>query len=238
MRLDKFLAEAGLGSRSEVKKWLKDKQITVNGEVETSPKRQVISTDQIFAAQKPLKLKGLVYYLLYKPQNVITATKDQSQRTVLDLIKPSDYVKDLAPVGRLDKDTTGLLLLTNDGQLAHDLLAPKKHVAKTYWAKISGVMTKADADAFLHPLTLKNGEVTKPAHLEILAADEKEAYSEVLITITEGKYHQVKRMVASRGKKVVALKRIKMGALTLDSTLKPGEYRPLTESEIAKLKGR
>ena len=123
MRLDKFLAEAGLGSRSEVKKWLKDKQITVNGEVETSPKRQVISTDQIFAAQKPLKLKGLVYYLLYKPQNVITATKDQSQRTVLDLIKPSDYVKDLAPVGRLDKDTTGLLLLTNDtGYIIIDLL--------------------------------------------------------------------------------------------------------------------
>ena len=173
--------------------------------------------------------------MLNKPQNVITATEDASQRTVLDLISATDSVKGLAPVGRLDKDTTGLLLLTNDGQLAHRLLAPQKHVAKTYQATIDGIANDDTIARFKAGIRLKDGTLCKPATLKIISVVEKDNQSEVEITITEGKYHQIKRMFAACSMHVAALNRIAMGPLKLDSSLKSGQYRPLSEKEIQAL---
>ena len=173
--------------------------------------------------------------MLNKPQNVITATEDASQRTVLDLISATDSVKGLAPVGRLDKDTTGLLLLTNDGQLAHRLLTPQKHVAKTYQATIDGIANDDTIDHFKNGIQLKDGTRCKPATLKIISTSEKDNQSKVEITITEGKYHQIKRMFAACGMHVATLKRITMGPLKLDQALAPGQYRPLSESEVQSL---
>lgn len=236
MRIDKLLSNLGIGTRSEIKKMIKQKQIKINGELVKNGKDQLDpDSAQVSINDRPVAIQLTKYLMLNKPQNVITATEDASQRTVLDLIAPDDLVKGLAPVGRLDKDTTGLLLLTNDGQLAHRLLAPQKHVAKTYQATIDGIVNEDTVSRFKTGIQLKDGTHCKPATLKIISTVEKNNQSEVEITITEGKYHQIKRMFAVCGMHVAALKRVTMGPLKLDSSLKPGQYRPLSESEIQAL---
>ena len=226
MRLDKFLTEMGLGTRSEVKKILKTKQITVNGEIVTKPETKVApENDQISYFEYE-------YYLFYKPAGCVTATEDQLHKTVMDYL--TDTVRsDLFPVGRLDIDTEGLLLITNDGALAHDLLSPAKHVEKTYYAVIDGVVTEKDVNSFENGVDIGEEKLTKPGKLRILKSEPE---SEIELTITEGRFHQVKRMFEAVGKKVLYLKRISMGPLQLTDDLKPGEYRPLTEEEITALK--
>ena len=226
MRLDKFLTEMGLGTRSEVKKLLKTKQITVNGEIVTKPETKVApENDQISYKGEPVTYCEYEYYLFYKPAGCVTATEDQLHKTVMDYL--TDTVRsDLFPVGRLDIDTEGLLLITNDGALAHDLLSPAKHVEKTYYAVIDGVVTEKGVD-------IGEEKLTKPGKLRILKSEPE---SEIELTITEGRFHQVKRMFEAVGKKVLYLKRISMGPLQLTDDLKPGEYRPLTEEEITALK--
>ena len=236
MRIDKLLSNLGIGTRSEIKKMIKQKQIKIDGELVKNGKNQL---DPLFAQvtvnDHPIAIQLTKYLMLNKPQNVITATEDASQRTVLDLISATDSVKGLAPVGRLDKDTTGLLLLTNDGQLAHRLLAPQKHVAKTYQATIDGIVTDDTVAHFKTGIQLKDGTRCKPATLKIISTSEKDNQSKVEITITEGKYHQIKRMFAACGMHVATLKRITMGPLKLDQALEPGQYRPLSENEIQAL---
>ncbi|WP_137663485.1 pseudouridine synthase [Enterococcus hulanensis] len=235
MRLDKFLAEAGLGSRKEVKQLIKKGQITVNQQIEKSDKKQVDpEKDRIEYRGELLHYQEFYYYVLHKPAGVVSATEDQRDQTVMDLFSPKDYRSDLFPVGRLDKDTEGLLLITNDGKLAHELLSPKKHVEKEYYAEVSGVMTDEDQQKFTDGILL-DGELTLPAELSI---DEvTEAASKVRIILHEGKFHQVKRMVKSCGKEVTYLKRIRMGGLTLPQDLAKGKYRLLTEEELRGLKG-
>ena len=233
MRLDKFLTEMGLGTRSEVKKILKTKQITVNGEIVTKPETKVApENDQISYKGEPVTYCEYEYYLFYKPAGGVTATEDQLHKTVMDYL--TDTVRsDLFPVGRLDIDTEGLLLITNDGALAHDLLSPAKHVEKTYYAVIDGVVTEKDVNSFENGVDIGGEKLTKPGKLRILKSEPE---SEIELTITEGRFHQVKRMFETVGKKVLYLKRISMGPLQLTDDLKPGEYRPLTEEEITALK--
>ena len=233
MRLDKFLTEMGLGTRSEVKKLLKTKQITVNGEIVTKPETKVApENDQISYKGEPVTYCEYEYYLVYKPAGCVTATEDQLHKTVMDYL--TDTVRsDLFPVGRLDIDTEGLLLITNDGALAHDLLSPAKHVEKTYYAVIDGVVTEKDVNSFENGVDIGEEKLTKPGKLRILKSEPE---SEIELTITEGRFHQVKRMFEAVGKKVLYLKRISMGPLQLTDDLKPGEYRPLTEEEITALK--
>lgn len=235
MRLDKFLAEAGLGSRKEVKQLIKKGQITVNQQIEKSDKKQVDpEKDRIEYRGELLHYQEFYYYVLHKPAGVVSATEDQRDQTVMDLFSAKDYRSDLFPVGRLDKDTEGLLLITNDGKLAHELLSPKKHVEKEYFAEVNGVMTDEDQQQFTEGIFL-DGERTLPAELSI---DEvSEAASKVRIILHEGKFHQVKRMVKSCGKEVTYLKRIRMGGLTLPQDLAKGKYRLLTEDELRGLKG-
>lgn len=236
MRIDKLLSNLGIGTRSEIKKMIKQKQIKINGELVKNGKDQLDpDAAQVTVNDQPVAIQLTKYLMLNKPQNVITATEDASQQTVLDLIAKNDRVKGLAPVGRLDKDTTGLLLLTNDGQLAHRLLAPHKHVAKTYQATIDGLVTSETVDKFKNGIKLKDGTLCKPANLKIISTSEDEKQSQIEITITEGKYHQIKRMFAACGMHVAALNRIAMGPLKLDSSLKPGQSRPLSENEIQSL---
>ncbi|MGF2942356.1 pseudouridine synthase [Enterococcus xiangfangensis] len=235
MRLDKFLAEAGLGSRKEVKQLIKQGKITVNQENEKSDKRQVDPLKDLIAFQgEVLHYQEFYYYLLHKPAGVVSATEDSRDKTVIDLFSATDYRSDLFPVGRLDKDTEGLLLITNDGKLAHELLSPKKHVAKEYYAEINGVMTKADQQRFVEGITLDGG-VTLPAKL--LIDETTEEASKVRIILHEGKFHQVKRMVKACGKEVSYLKRIRMGELVLPESLAKSAYRPLTDEELELLQG-
>lgn len=236
MRIDKLLNNLGIGTRSEIKKMIKQKQIKINGELVKNGKDQLDpDAAQVTVNDQPIAIQLTKYLMLNKPQNVITATEDASQQTVLDLIAKNDRVKGLAPVGRLDKDTTGLLLLTNDGQLAHRLLAPHKHVAKTYQATIDGIVNNDTIVRFKAGIQLKDGTLCKPADLKIISTSEDEKQSQIEITITEGKYHQIKRMFAACGMHVAALNRIAMGPLKLDSSLKPGQSRPLSENEIQSL---
>ncbi|MBM7646491.1 16S rRNA pseudouridine516 synthase [Scopulibacillus daqui] len=233
MRIDKLLANAGLGSRKDVKKLLKQGKVVVNDCFIKDPKQHVFpETDIIYVNNEPVIYKAFTYFMLNKPKGVISATKDDSQQTVLDLLDSKDRLPQLFPVGRLDKNTTGLLLITNDGQLAHRLLSPKHHVNKTYIAKIDGTVTQEDVQCFQKGIKLEDDYVTLPSKLEILTSA---SVSEVKITISEGKFHQIKRMFLAVGKKVIDLKRLTMGPLVLDQELKLGEYRPLTEEEIRKL---
>ncbi|WP_156009791.1 pseudouridine synthase [Streptococcus ruminantium] len=235
MRLDKYLVDCGVGSRTEVKKILKSKQVMVNNQVETSPKHQIDEkVDQIMVAGQALTHENFVYYLLNKPKGVVSATEDSHHRTVLDLLDDTAHHKGVFPVGRLDIDTHGLLFLTNNGQLAHAMLSPKKHVDKRYRAKVDGIMDRVDVDRFAAGLALKDF-TCQPAQLEILSTDEEKGISLVDITIREGKFHQIKRMVQACGKKVIDLERLSMGPLTLDPSLDSGLYRRLTEAELAKL---
>lgn len=234
MRIDKLLANAGYGSRKDVKKMIKARIVQVDGEVVTDPKTNVDQDKQeVTVNGEQVIYKEHIYLMMNKPAGFLSATEDQFQKTVLDLLEPEDLVYHPFPAGRLDKDTEGLLLLTSDGQLAHQLTAPKKHVPKTYYAKIIGSVTQEDAEKFRSGIRLDDGYVTKPALLETIHSGE---ISEVYVTITEGKYHQIKRMFASVGKKVKYLKRLKIGTLQLDPALQTGEYRELTDEELEQLR--
>lgn len=237
MRLDKFLAETGIGSRKEVKQLLKKSLVTVNDKIVKDAKTQVDENkDTISFAGEPLIYQEFYYYMLHKPQGVISATEDKRDQTVIDLLQDEDFREDLFPVGRLDKDTEGLLLLTNDGQLAHQLLSPKKHVDKEYFAKIQGLVGSNDKEKFAEGFALTNGELVKPSELLIDKIDEAEGISEIRLIIQEGKFHQVKRMFEAVDKKVVYLKRLRMGSLWLDEELSLGEYRAITHEELDLLK--
>ncbi|MCM3611525.1 rRNA pseudouridine synthase [Planococcus sp. MERTA32b] len=234
MRIDKFLSNMGFGSRKDVKVLLKSKAVEVNGEVVRDAKQHVDeAADLITVAGEKVEYVEFIYLMMNKPPGVISATEDKYDETVIDLIGEGERHFEPFPVGRLDKDTEGLLLLTNDGKLAHELLSPKKHVAKTYYARIDGVVTEEDGEAFRNGVILDDGYRTKEAFLKIL---ESGAESEIELTITEGKFHQVKRMFESVGKTVVYLKRLSMGPLELDPDLELGEYRYLTEEEVIGLK--
>ncbi|MBU5593713.1 rRNA pseudouridine synthase [Amphibacillus sp. MSJ-3] len=234
MRLDKLLSHSGYGSRKEVKQLLKSGQVTVNDQIIHSGKAYVDpEKDLIMMNGEQVVYEEFVYYLLHKPAGVVSATEDLKDKTVLDLLDPRDQVKSPFPVGRLDKDTEGLLLITNDGKLAHQLLSPKNNIGKTYFAKIDQKVTEEDKIAFKHGVVLDDGYQTKPADLVILKSDD---ISEVEVTITEGKFHQVKRMFEALGKHVVYLKRIAMEQWKLDEALEQGEYRRLSEAEITYLK--
>lgn len=229
MRIDKMLAHSGLGSRKDIKKILKTQQVKVNGERVRDPKFSIDpELDVVKVNGEKLTYQSMLYYMMNKPKHVISATEDQLHQTVIDLIQPEDYRKDLFPVGRLDRDTTGLLLITNDGPLAHRLLSPKKHVEKKYWARIEGFVEQEDVSAFASGVTLEDGYNTMPAKLNIIKSA---SFSEIEITIKEGKFHQIKRMFQARNKVVIELKRLKMGPLVLDPLLNEGSYRKLTAEE-------
>lgn len=234
LRLDKYLTELGIGTRSEVKKLIKGKQITVNGLTVTKPEMKVNEkADEVCLQGEKLTYASYEYYLFHKPAGCVSATEDNIHQTVMDYL--TDTVrKDLFPVGRLDIDTEGLLLITNDGALAHALLSPSRHVAKTYYAKVAGKVTKKDVNLFAKGVDIGEDKLTKPAKLVILTSGD---LSEIELTITEGKFHQVKRMFEAVGKRVVYLKRLSMGPLVLPENLAVGGYRPLTAEELAALKG-
>ena len=235
IRLDKYLADMGCGTRQEVKKFIRSGQVSVDGIVVKKPETKVEQTVQeVFLNGEKVGYESFEYYMLNKPAGVISATEDQGCQTVVDLIKDKKR-KDLFPVGRLDKDTEGLLLITNDGALAHRLLSPKKHVDKCYFARICGKVTEVDVRSFEKGVNIgsqEQPEITMPGKLEIITSDD---ISKIRLTIQEGKFHQVKRMFQAVGKEVIYLKRLRMGTLILDENLGIGEYRPLTKEELEKL---
>ena len=234
IRLDKLLSNMGKGSRSEMKDALKYGYIKVNGVVMRTGKDKVDpSTDEITYRGESVEYKKHLYLIMNKPQGVISATEDKRHKTVIDLIGEEYSHYELFPVGRLDIDTEGLLIITNDGELTHNLLAPKKHVPKTYFAIVEGHVVDSDIAIFSEGVTLDDGYKCKPA--DLIIGKYFEGKTEVVLTIHEGKFHQVKRMFESAGKLVIYLKRIKMNALELDPTIALGNYRELTEIEFESL---
>ena len=229
-RLDKIISATGKKSRREVHEMVRQGRVLVDGkpapaaDMKVDPQTAVILLDG-----EPLGYEKFTYVMLHKPAGVLTATEDRRQETVLDLLPPELRRRALSPVGRLDKDTEGLLLLTNDGQLAHRLLSPKSHVDKVYYARVDGALEPGDIAAFAAGMTLGDGLECLPAGLEILSP------TEAFVTLREGKFHQVKRMLAARGKPVLYLKRLSMGRLRLDPALAPGAWRMLTEEERSAL---
>lgn len=227
-RLDKVIANRGVASRREVKALVRQGRVLVDGVPATAPDMKVAAETAVITVDgMTLGSERHIYLLLHKPAGVLTATEDKRQPTVLDLIPQEWRRRDLAPVGRLDKDTEGLLLLTDDGELTHRLLSPKYHVDKVYYARVEGVPDEQDAAAFAEGLLLGDGLQCLPAKLEPLGG------GECLVTLREGKFHQVKRMLASRGKPVRYLKRLSMGPLRLEDTLLPGQCRELSPEELA-----
>ncbi|GED14198.1 pseudouridine synthase [Aneurinibacillus migulanus] len=230
MRLDKLLSNMGYGSRKEIKKLCKSGAVKVDGKpVKDSSAHVDPDTQEVEIFGEIVRYREFVYVMMNKPQGVISATEDIVEETVVDLLDPEFFAFEVFPVGRLDKDTEGLLLLTNDGKLAHELLSPRKHVPKRYFARIEGRVTEEDGKVFSKGVTLDDGYKTLPAELTILVQGN---VSEIELVIYEGKYHQVKRMFEAVGKKVTYLKRIAMGRLVLDENLEPGEYRELAEEEL------
>lgn len=233
-RLDKLLASTGRWSRREVKALIKEGRVLVDGvparggEAKADPDSALIEVDG-----EALDLRPYTYVMLHKPAGVLSATEDARQETVLDLLPPELRRRGLFPVGRLDRDTEGLLLLTNDGDLAHRLLSPKSHVEKVYFARLDRPLGEADREAFAQGVTLADGLRCMPAGLELLGDG-----SEVMVTLHEGKFHQIKRMIASRGAAVCYLKRVAMGALCLDDSLEKGKYRFLSAEEVTKIGGK
>ena len=226
-RLDKYLAASGIGTRSEVKKYIRDCRVTVNGEIVRHADMKVNEEkDRVCFDGEPVSWSEFVYFMLNKPHGYISATSGWDPN-VLDLI--AEPFRNLFPVGRLDKDTEGLLLITNDGQLGHELLAPKKHVEKEYYVEIDIPLSEEDIEQISRGITYKD-ETYKPAVYK------KISDTSFTLVITEGKYHEIKRMMLALGSKVTYLKRLRMKDLVLDESLKPGEYRYLTEEEIASLK--
>lgn len=229
-RLDKLLAGTGKWSRREVKALVRQGLVRVDGRLAASAEDKLDPAAAIITvAGETISLRRFTYVMLHKPAGVLTATEDRKQPTVLDLLPPELRRIGLAPVGRLDKDTEGLLLLTNDGELAHRLLRPKYHVEKRYLARVDGELSAADAEAFARGMTLGDGLECLPAGLEVLPD------RVCIVTLREGKFHQVKRMLAARGAPVLYLKRLSMGPLTLDDSLAAGAYRLLRAEEISAL---
>lgn len=258
VRLDKFLADSGVGTRTEVKKLIHKGMVQVNGEKAKKPELKVDPEKDVleFGGERLGARAEFVYYLLHKPAGYVSATEDTREKTVLELV-PKDGRRNLFPVGRLDKDTEGLLLITDDGQLAHQLLSPKKHVDKTYFAVTEGKVVPEDIGKIREGVDIGDEELTLPGKLEILKVWEEDETaggeakpdtscegektsspwrSEILLTIHEGRFHQVKRMMEAVGKKVIYLKRISMGPLTLPDDLPKGQARELTPDELAALK--
>ncbi|MCC0735921.1 rRNA pseudouridine synthase [Clostridioides sp. ZZV14-6009] len=235
-RIDKILSNLGYGSRSEIKKYCKQGSVVVNGSEASNPGTQVdTENDEILFNGEEVVYREYIYLMMNKPDGYISATTDKYDPTVLDLIDVSYLAFEPFPVGRLDKDTEGLLVLTNDGKLSHRVLSPKKHVPKIYYAKIDGIVTEKDIEAFAEGVVLDDGYKTMASQLKILKSDEE---SEIELTIHEGKFHQVKRMFESVDKKVVYLKRLSMGNLKLDESLELGEYRELTDEEVKLIEER
>ena len=260
MRLDKLLGNLGYGTRSVIKDQVRQGAATVNGRLVTDPGTRVDPVnDRVTYNGEVVRYREHLYVMLHKPAGVISATTDVRERTVLDLLDSEAKARSLFPVGRLDKDTEGMLLLTNDGKLAHALLSPRKHVPKTYRALVLGSVGTAEQEAFRRGVQLDDGYVTMPAQLRVLAetsVEQARAHAVISqpyacmpkewtrridpgsticwieLTIYEGKFHQVKRMFAAVNRKVLYLRRIAMGPLTLDPALSPGEWRELTQSEI------
>ena len=235
MRLDKLLSTLGEGTRSEVRDHVRAGRVTVDGAVARDAGMQVDAENSVVAiAGRVLSYKAVRHVMMHKPQGVLTAARDKKQKTVMDLLPPLYAAMGCMPAGRLDKDTEGLLIITSDGQLAHRIISPKKDVKKIYYARLDAPLTQSDADVFAAGLHIRDadGEFdAKPAVLEILS----DTGCEVRIHVSEGKYHQVKRMTASRGANVIYLRRERIGALDLDSNLAPGQWREMTEEEVALL---
>ncbi len=248
MRLDKYLAQMSIGTRSEVKKFIKSGRVFVNGALASGPEQKVTEEDNVEFDGENISYEKYVYYMLNKPQGVVSATKDNTCRTVLSLITDSTK-KDIFPVGRLDKDTEGLLMITNDGALSHELLAPGKHVWKTYFVRVMGTLQDNEVECLEKGVDIGEDKPTRPAKVCRLAVEDLDITTEnpgypdenescLEISICEGKFHQVKRMLAAVGHPVLYLKRLSMGPLELDPGLTPGEYRRLTQEEITALKSR
>lgn len=233
-RLDKIIASQGKYSRSEVRKLVKDGAVTVNGAVAKKSDIKVSQTDEISVFGTPLCYKKHIYIMLNKPQGVISATEDRTQKTVLDLVPSELFRPGIFPAGRLDGDTTGFVLLTDDGDFAHRILSPKNHIMKTYHATLRDRLTGEDIDRFKAGLILGDGTTCLEAHVRVISEGETTVAE---IKICEGKYHQVKRMFASIGNKVLMLRRVKMGGLSLDETLAEGECRELTAQEVELIEG-
>ena len=233
-RLDKLLASTGRWSRAEAKRLVREGRVLADGRAAASAEETYDpDTVRLSVDGESLCLRAHVYVMLHKPAGVLSATEDGRGKTVLDLLPEAYRRRGLFPVGRLDKDTEGLLLLTDDGALAHALLSPKKHVDKVYFTRVAGMLTEDDRAAFAAGMTLGDGLTCLPAELKLLSVG---AESEALVTLREGKFHQIKRMFAARGKPVLYLKRLAMGPLSLDEALTPGQWRELTEMEAKNLK--
>ena len=228
IRIDKYLCDMSIGSRSEIKEYIRKKLITVDGVVVTDPGMKISEDSAVTFKGEPLQYKQFRYYMLNKPQGVVSATKDNIDTTVMDLLKGVN-TRDMFPVGRLDKDTEGLLIITNDGALSHRLLSPRSHVDKCYLVQLMHSITADDIKSLSKGVDIGDDTLTLPAKVEAIAADR------IYLTITEGRYHQVKRMLDAVGNKVVFLKRVSFGPLELDSDLAPGQYRELDDSEIIML---
>lgn len=234
LRLDRLLASTGSWSRREVRVLVRQGRVLADGRpVASAEEKFDPGTAKLLVDGVPVQYARYTYVMLNKPAGYLSATEDGRGATVLDLLPPELRRRDLFPVGRLDKDTEGLLLLTNDGPLAHALLSPKKHVDKVYFVRTEGCLTEEDCEAFSAGLSLRDGLICMPAGLEILRAGPQ---SEAFVTLREGKFHQIKRMLAARGKPVLYLRRVQMGNLTLDSSLASGKYRFLSEQEVQELK--
>lgn len=231
MRLDKFLSNAGVGSRSQVKNLIKKGMVSVNNNIARSGDDVIDENHDVIICQgKRISLVKYRYFMLNKPAGVVSATEDNLDKTVLECISTEDR-KDMFPVGRLDKDTTGLLLLTNDGELAHNLLSPRKHVDKTYYVTCEKEVSESQIEALRKGVDIGDDKMTLPA-----LARRGLQTNELYLTIREGRFHQVKRMLQAVDNKVISLKRISMGSLKLDEKLNPGEYRALTAEELNDLK--
>ena len=259
IRLDKYMADAGYGTRSAVRDLVRKGHVTVNGVQVRTPDQKIDTASQVLVDGTQVFYEEVSYYLLYKPAGILSASRDGREKTVVDLI-PEPKRRDLFPVGRLDRDTVGLLLITNDGKLSNRLLAPGKHVEKTYRAVVAGDLPEGVEDRFLAGLDIGDEKDTAPARLRILGEMSEEQYldcmrqhgieeenrmaslkeasprlSEVELVITEGRFHQVKRMFEAVGCSVIFLKRISMGKLSIPEDMKPGEIRKLTEEDIGKM---
>lgn len=236
MRLDKLLSNLGYGTRSEIKKMCKQGMVKVNGqEIKKSDYHIDPNQDQVCLNGQTIRYREFIYLMMNKPAGYVSATFDRYDQTVIDLIDHEYLAFDPFPVGRLDKDTEGLLVITNDGQLSHRVLSPKKHVPKKYYAEIDQEVLARDIKAFSQGIYIGDDYTTKPASLEVIRtfeADGGTVHSEIYVTISEGKFHQVKRMFEAVGKNVLYLKRVQMGGLKLDESLELGEYRELTEEEV------
>ena len=233
VRLDKYLAQSGERTRSQAARAVRDGLVQVNGATVRDPAVKVGEGDEVTLAGEPVHDEAVQYYMLHKPAGVLTAARDGRATTVMDLVPPALLRRHVLPVGRLDKDTTGLLLLTNDGALAHALLAPGRHVWKRYVARVTGRLDGEDVAAFAAGVSLSDFTAL-PAGLTVLSADEEE--SRAAVEVREGKYHQIKRMFSARGHEVVALHRASFGPLRLPDDLPPGGLRRLAPGEVAALR--